>query len=170
MAASSNRSAIWLLVGLIGGFGLATLWPAQPAQAVATDRSDHFAICTVDVGFNNPEAVFVLDFLTGRLYGGCLNQQSGQFTNRYFRNIAGDFVAEGASGKAGKPKFAIIPGATYMNSATGGTTSTSVIYIAELTSGKVNCYNFQYSRTTERLPVQTINPVSQFSFREKTPD
>ena len=78
---SNERRLVWMGMGLMAGLCLAYIWPHEMAHAVATDRDDRFAMCTVDVGFGNADAVFVLDFLTGRLQGAMLNQQTASFTN-----------------------------------------------------------------------------------------
>src|SRR5689334_4178618 len=102
---TTDRRMVWLLLGVLAGIGLSALWPTEQVHAIATDRSDRFAVCTVDVGPGTPDAVFVLDFLTGRLTGAMLNPQSGIFTNFYFRNVAADFIIDPNA----KAKYAIIP-------------------------------------------------------------
>ena len=144
---TADRRMVWLLTGVIAGLGLAALWPAEPVHAIATDRSDRFAICTVDVGPGTSDAVFVLDFLTGRLTGALLNSQSGIFTNFYFRNVAADFIVDPNT----KAKYAIIPGAGFLNTGGGLTTASGVVYIGELSSGKLVAYRFPY-RNSARPP------------------
>ncbi len=155
---TADRRMVWLLTGVLAGVGLAALWPAETAHAIATDRSDRFAVCTVDVGPGTPDAVFVLDFLTGRLTGALLNPQSGIFTNFYFRNVAADFVIDPNT----KPKYAMIPGAGILNSGGGVTTASGVIYIGELASGKLVAYRFPFR--TSRVPLDDILPLDPFAF------
>jgi len=136
-------------------------------QAVATDREERFAICTVDTGYSAPEAVFVLDFLTGRLVGACLNQQSGTFTNFFLRNVAADFAADGNM----KPKFVLIPGRADLNSGRGTTSSSGVLYIGELNTGKVLAYRFAYRNSRTPLPPVQMELLPTFlSFREAATD
>jgi hypothetical protein len=61
-----HRRLVWLGMGLVGGLILCGVWPQTPLHAVATDRSETFAVATgfVDEGI---EAVYFLDFLTGDL-------------------------------------------------------------------------------------------------------
>jgi hypothetical protein len=161
---STDRRMVWLLVGVLAGLGLASFWPAEPVQALATDRSDRFAITTVDVGPGMPDAVFVLDFLTGRLTGALINSQSGVFTNFYFRNVASDFIVDPNA----KAKYAMIPGVGVWNVAAGAAQSaTGVLYIGELTSGKIVAYRFPYRNSPEPLgEVFTLQPFAFYSFRE----
>jgi hypothetical protein len=167
----NERRLMWLGLGLIAGIGLAYVWPHETAQAVATDRiDDKFAICTVETQtqFGQPEAVFVLDFLTGRLTGALLNQQSFAFTNFWFRNVAADFNLK--PNAAAKAKYAIIPGNAYLTSGGGETMSTGCIYIGELSSGKVVCYSFAVRNSKTPLPVAPLEPVAFFPFREQIGD
>lgn len=163
---SNDRRVVWLLTGFLAGLAVASFWPSETVHAVATDRADRFAITTVEVGPASPEAVFVLDFLTGRLTGGLLNQQSGVFTNFYFRNIAADFAVD----QNAKPKYAMMAGQANLTSGRGITTATGVLYIGELNSGKLAAYRFPYriSRTPlpEPLPLELF---AFFPFREPEP-
>ena len=165
---TSEQRMVWLGMGLAAGLCLAYFWPHELAQAVATDRADRFAICTVDVGTGNPDAVFVLDFLTGRLLGAMLSQQTGLFTNFWSRNIASDFQIQGES--ASKAKYVIIPGNAGLNSFSGATTAQGVIYIGELTSGKIAAYRFPFRISKQALPVHEMVQSAFFSFREETRD
>ncbi len=159
---------VWLLFGVIFGLCLAYFWPHEPAYAMATDRDARFAICTVEVGPGSPDAVFVLDFLTARLTGGMLNAQAGGFTNFWFANVAEDFKI---GGKGDKAKYTIIPGSGFLNvGAQGGgggaTVATGLIYVAELSSGKVGCYRFQYRNQTQMTEPIKLEAVDYFMFRE----
>lgn len=154
----------WLLAGLVGGVCLSYLWPVEHVQATATDREERFAICTTETYVGAPESVFVLDFLTGRLLGATLNQQSGIFTNFYARNIAGDFTLDGTT----KPKFVIIPGRADLQSGRGSQASAGVIYVGELNSGKVICYRFSYVNSRTARAVVPMEPLATFNFREAT--
>ncbi len=157
-----DRRTWWLLAGVVIGVGLASLGRGENLHAVATDRDERFAITTCETGLAMPETVFVLDFLTGRLFGATLNQQTGTFTNSYFRMIAGDFQLDATN----KPKYTIIPGRADLTSGRGTTSGASVIYIGELNSGKVIAYRFQVRISRTPLPTQPIEPLDQFMFRE----
>ncbi len=166
----NERRFLWMAMGMVAGLCLAYFWPHETAQAVATDRDERFAICTVDTQsqIGTPETVFVLDFLTGRLSGALLNQATGTFTNFWFRNIASDFQVQADA--AAKAKYVIIPGRADLTSGRGATTASSVLYIGELTSGKIGAYRFQFRTSKTPLPVQPIEPFAYFPFRESTQD
>jgi hypothetical protein len=162
----NDQRAWWLLVGVALGVGLSYLWPMETVQAVATDREERFAICTTDTGLGQPESVFVLDFLTGRLTGATLNAQTAQFTMFYFRIITPDFLTDASA----KPKFVMIPGRADLTSGRGVTTASGVIYIAELNSGKVVAYRFPARVSQKPLPPQPLDAFATFPFREATSD
>lgn len=170
MPRGNQRQLAWMGLGLVAGLCLAYCWPHETAQAVATDRDERFALCTVETqtNFGMPEAVFVLDFLTGRLTGAMLNQQTAVFTNFWFRNVAADFNLNAAA--AAKAKYSIIPGNAYLSNRGGATLSSGVLYVAELTSGKVVCYTFNVRNTKQPMPPVQLEPVAFFPFREATQD
>ena len=160
---SNERQLVWLLFGVIGGLCLAYFWPHEHVLASATDRDAKFAICTVEVGQGSPDAVFVLDFTTGRLQGGMLNPQAQAFTNFWFANVAQDFKV----GKNGK--YTMIPGTGLLNAPAGGgggAIASGVIYIAEVTTGMVGCYRFSYVNSAQPMPPNPLQPVDVFPFRE----
>lgn len=163
---SNEQRLVWMGLGLMAGLCLAYLWPHEMAHAVATDRDDRFAMCTVDVGFGNADAIFVLDFLTGRLQGAMLNQQTATFTNLWARNIAADFQLQPDA--AAKAKYVFLPGIANLNNKGGATIAAGVLYIGELTSGKVGCYGFTFKTSTKVLPVQPLQLIAGFPFREET--
>ena len=86
---------VWLAIGLLVGFVIGGLWPDTPLHAVATDRTENFAMATgfVDDGV---EAIYFLDFLTGTLRAAVLSNQGAAFRNRRGANI-------GSSGLSGSP-------------------------------------------------------------------
>ena len=163
---SNEGRLLYLVCGVIGGLCLAYFWPYEHAYATATDRDSKFAICTVDVGPGLPDAVFVLDFVTGRLQGGMLNSQTNTFTNFWYANVADDFK----SGKGGKPMYTIIPGQGFLaaNSTPGGgaTVALGMIYVGEMTSGKVGCYRFYYRNQGQPTPPVELEKVDYFVFRD----
>lgn len=167
MKLTINESRMaWLLLGAVFGVCVAYYWPHEPAYASATDRDQKYAICTVEVGPGSPDAVFILDFSTARLTGGMLNVQAGGFTNFWFANVAEDFKIPG---KGDKGKYTIIPGSGFLNIGNqggGATVATGLIYVAELTSGKVGVYRFQYRTQATPGEPQRLEPVDYFVFRE----
>ncbi len=164
---SNENRLLWLVCGVVGGLCLAYFWPYEQAYAVSTDRDAKFAICTVEVGPGLPEAVFVLDFSTGRLNGAMLNSQAGIFTNFWYANVAQDFKLLGKGGG----KYTLIPGTGFVTpNAQGGNggmvAGLGLIYVGELTTGVVGCYRFYYRNQVGQSPPIELETVSYFNFRE----
>lgn len=159
---TQNR-AVWLTIGLVAGLAIATLWPHEPLSAGSSDRSEKFAIITAPVAVG-AEAVFVLDFLTGRLTGASLNRtrQGTAFVQFYFRNLTDDFNLGG-----GDPNFAITAGFAELQNRGGAQWGSNAIYVAELNSGMVRAYAVPYRVTQVKQPAVGLFPVDQFPFREQ---
>lgn len=164
MAATRQETHLfWLVAGLAGGLAIASLWPGEPARAVTTDRNSKFALATSEVSFaGTSEAVFALDFLTGRLTGGILNNRTGAFTHAYYRNVAADFQLDPNI----EPTYAIVSGRCQLPGRRGITPAQGVVYVAELTSGKVIAYTFPYKDSQRPLPPAEMLPADMFVFRE----
>jgi hypothetical protein len=162
---AEQRPLVWLIFGVIGGLGMAYVWPHEHLHAGATDRDAKFAICTVETSPIAPDAVFVLDFNTGRLHGAMLSAQNQSFTNFWFANVATDFKVQ----KNGK--FTMIPGRGFLNANAGNqgdgqTMAIGVLYVGEVTSGVVGCYQFGYVNAQQPVPPRPLVPVDVFPFRE----
>ncbi len=153
---------ICLAVGAALGAAAMYAVPRSPVQAVATDRSDKFAIVTAPVD-TNLEAVFVLDFLTGRLSGAVLDRTGTRYTMFYTRDLAADFNVDPQV----TPQYALVSGRSLRPSVGRAQWGDSSLYVAELTSGQVACYAIPYRNTTrpEPAPVPLV-PVATFPFRE----
>lgn len=160
---SQNRM-VWLAAGVVFGLGIGWLWPHEPAQSAVTDRNENFAMLTTDVQpLLASEAVFVLDFLTGRLHGAVLNPRSGKFTNFYFYNMSADFLSDPQA----NPKYSIVAGRATLTGRAGSQMATSILYVGELTSGRVGAYAFPYKDTNAPLPPSPLVLLDNFPFREK---
>ena len=133
----TNQSAVWLLTGLVFGVCIALFFHGQPAQATATDHQDDFAIATGPIS-GELEGVYILDFKTGLLQGTVMNRQTGKFQHFYKRELASDFSLT----TKGKPKFIMVTGV--MQSAKASVPIGSVLYVSELTSGKLAAYVMPY--------------------------
>ena len=158
-----DRRMAWLVVGLVCGLGLAYFWPHEPSWAASTDRNDKFALTTVRVD-GSTEAIFVIDFLTGRLQGRVYNSQAGMFVATYYRNLADDFKVNPDT----EPQYAIIPGLGSMQSRGRAQVADSSLYVAELSSGKVAMYAIPYQTWNRPVPAPIeLVPVTAFSFRER---
>lgn len=159
-----------LAFGLLAGAAVAHLWPSEPAFAQA-GGGEKFTVFTVQVeastaiggiATSGTDGIFVLDHLTGRLIGNVISQSSGKFAVGYERNVAGDFPIDPAV----TPVFTVVSGAANLNSGGRVRNATSVIYIAELTSGVCNCYSLPYTVNNRRGGVLPINPLDQFVFKQ----
>lgn len=156
----------WLSLGLVAGLVVSYLWPHEPAQAITNSRSEKFELFTARAATaGGNEGVFVLDHLTGQLRGAVLDPQSHRFTAFYYYDLAQDFALEELGGK---PQFAIVSGLTQLQNKPGmrAAIAPGVIFVAELTTGKVASYSFPWERTTRARPVIQLSRVDAFSFRE----
>lgn len=157
-------SALWLIAGALVGLGIAAMWPHRPLTAATSDRNEKFGMCTVFMG-ENLEAVFVLDFLTGRLTGACLGKQGNQFVAFFEANVAADLQI-----KSAKPQYAMVPGLATIRATAGTQPAASVIYVSELTSGKVGCYGipFKLPNAKNLIPLK-LAPIDFYTFRDAVP-
>lgn len=163
-AARQISSALWLLFGALLGLGIAAICPNRPLTAATSDRNEKFGMCTVYVG-ENLEAVFVLDFLTGRLTGACLGKQGNQFVAFFEANVANDLKITSA-----KPQYAMVPGLATIRATPGTNPAASVIYVSELTSGKVGCYGIPFKLpNAKNLTPLRLAPLDFYTFRDAVP-
>jgi hypothetical protein len=161
---SETRTA-WLVCGIVIGLAIALYWPHEPAMAEVVDRSEKFAMCTSRTQAGSSDAVFVLDFVTGRLVGGAYMPQAGGF-QAYARNIAADFNID-----AGTPaQYTIAPAFIEVRAggagAGGGTPANGAIYVGEMNSGRVILYGFMVRATSRPGPPLELRPLATFPFRE----
>jgi hypothetical protein len=156
-----EKRGTWLAVGVLLGLAVATYWPAEEARAHAVDRTNKIALVSAETTPGNSDAVFILDFVTGRLIGAAYNTQIGTFNQRYGRNVAADFkVGENA-------QYAIVPANVSIPQRGGGPTpALGGLYVAELTTGKVALYGYGFNETPSRQPPQELVLVDGFPFRE----
>ena len=158
---TSDSRMLWLVVGLLAGLCISYFWPHEPAVASATDRNEKFAMTTCYVT-NTLEAVFVLDFLTGRLTGSVLNRQGNQLVAAYTANVAEDFDVNPEV----PPTYAMVCGRAEIQGRGGAQYGYSMIYIGELTSGRVIAYAIPYKQFNRKQtqPIKLLKFVD-FQFR-----
>ena len=158
-----NSRRAWLIVGFIVGYAVATYWPHEPLSAATSDRNEKFAMVTTPMMLGY-EGVFVLDFLTGRIWGAALGRagNTALFLQVYHRNIAEDFKIDPTA----QPFYAISSGEAEIPIQRGAQFATSVLYVAEMNSGKVAAYAIPFRITQQKIPVQPLVPIDYFSFRE----
>jgi len=153
----------WLVGGMIVGLAVALYWPSEPAYALSASQSGKLAMCAVPTQVGTSEAIFVLDFTTGRLVGAAYNSQTGNFTQTYVREIAGDFGIQVGT----EAEYVMVPASTEFR-AGGGVASPALgaIYIGEVNSGMVVMYGFVYQSAPRRTPIQPLKLVERFKFRD----
>jgi len=123
-----------LLVGLIVGGML----PHRPIDAVATDSNDAFSIATAPLN-ESVEGLYTLDNLTGNLMVTVVGRR-GDFVGLYRHNVMNDLQIDPAK----KPRFLMVPGGIQIQQ--GATAAVrmqpglSVIYVAEITTGRAAAY------------------------------
>jgi hypothetical protein len=143
---ASSRFGIQITVAVVVAFifGLlaAGYWPNVPIHAVATDRCEGFAMAT---GYcdEQVEAVYFLDFLTGDLSAAVVSKQTGHFNAFYTYNVTGDLSTN--PGRA--PRYLMTTGNADLRRSGGKqqSLSRSLVYVAELNSGKVGAYAIPWS-------------------------
>jgi len=153
----------WLVGGVLVGLAIAVYWPSEPAYALGVSRSEKFAMCAVPTQVGTSEAMFVLDFTTGRLVGAAYNSQAGSFTQMYGREIAADFRIQAGSAA----EYIMVPARTEFRAA-GGAASPALgaIYVGEVNSGRVIMYGFTFQSAPRPNPaIQPLQKVTEFSFR-----
>ena len=139
---SGIRVAVGLGAAFVVGLLVAGIWPNVPLHAVATDRSDGFAMATGQCD-EQVEAVYFLDFLTGDLSAAVVSKQTGRFNAFYTYNVTGDLGV----GPGRAPRYALTTGEADLRRSGGKTQSLSraLVYVAELNSGKVAAYAIPWS-------------------------
>ncbi len=132
-----NSRGSWLVAGLAIGFivglNVAGVWPQIPVHATATHGQENFAMCTGQVE-DEMEGVYLLDFITGDLRGAVLGINTRTFLTVYQHNVSADF------GNVKNPKYLMISGTADVRRQMAVPIGGSVIYIAEMTSGRLACY------------------------------
>ena len=146
--------------------GVTWFWPHEPIRADQSDRSDKFGICTVPAslaiaGLPTSEAVFILDFVTGRLQGFYLNPQQGGFSQMFYRDIADDLRLNAKGCRPAGLRVRWRPGPVFRARDEWGA---SIIYVAEMHSGKLVAYAFPFSQANAGQPQQMV-PVANAQFR-----
>lgn len=163
MKTSALRSVAAFCAGAVMMAAVMTILPRQQAQAPVANGNDKFSMITVPLQETGvPEGVFVLNNLTGMLVGSALNESTSRFSISYMHNVAADFQ----TGNTPDPRYAIVTGPANLRNSGGVQPAFGVIYVAELSSGRVIAYGFP--RPTNRNMGST-NPLvilDAFQFAE----
>ena len=158
-----DQRGLWLGLGIAVGLCLAYAWPHEQAQAVGSDRAAQFGMATGQVQLADPiEAIWVLDHLTGSLKGAVLNRQSAKFTSFYYRNLPADFQLDPKK----QAQWSMVTGQCILPGQGALAPAASMVYIGEMTSGKVNAYAFGWRETPRPSAPLPLTLVASFPFRE----
>ncbi len=184
MASLRKRGwAVGLAIGLLLGLIIGGLWPDTPLHAVATDRTDNYAMATgyVDEGV---EAIYFLDFLTGTLRAAVLSNTGPRFQAHYAGNINADIAGviqlsnanlsqtNAARRRAGlpplpqlqmpqSPSYLMVTGAIDMRRTGAMRTQypLSALYVAETNTGIVLTYLIPWDRNAHLADVDSAMPL-----------
>lgn len=161
-----NHAAV-LVLGLFFGAVLTAAWQGVGqgtlVHATATHGQENFAVATGFVD-DSIEAFYFLDFLTGDLRAAAVNRRNGEFAAFFERNIQQDF-----SGASKNPKYLMVTGLANIPRGRGGSQlGSSLVYIAEASSGEVAAYALPWnSSANAKGQSQKGNfvPLARGSFR-----
>jgi len=117
-------------------FGL----PRAAAMTALSDES--FAVCTTSID-GNIDGFFILDFQTGDLTGGVLNQNAAKFTTSYRYNVLKDLGFK--PGQVKEPRFLIVPGRASFAGNQGNRMAQSVLYVTDVSTGVTVAYGIPWS-------------------------
>jgi hypothetical protein len=154
--------AVTLLLGLcLGG-----IFPHTPIHAVATDRTESFLVATGMVD-SDVEAIYLLDCLTGDLRAAVMGKARGGFTAIFVypgAKLMQDFGLDPSK----NPKFLMVTGLADLRSGSQNAFGAAVVYVVELSSGKIAAYAIPWNRTvwnTRNFVSGALMPVGMLPFR-----
>lgn len=160
---SRMRTVLSFAAGALLTAAAAVVLAPKPAQAPVANGNDKFSMVTVPMLENGvPEGVFVLNNLTGALVGGVINEQTGKFGYRYLHNVAADFQ----TGNTPDPRYCIVTGPANLRSSGGVQPAFGVIYVGELSSGRVIAYGFQRPTTRNMGSTMPLAILDAFQFAD----
>jgi len=152
-----KRKTGWFMLAVGATAGLSVGWLLfgghTPAQA-GNDRSGETVICTgpISAGQLNHEfdAVWLLDYRTGRLLGATIQKQDAKFAAWAEVNLAAEFGLTPSS----EPKFLMTTGQAGKNN--------SVLYLVEATTGKIGVYSLGLVDASKGTVVIRRHEISSF--------
>jgi hypothetical protein len=143
----------------------AGFFKAMNVHATATNSTEALIIATGEID-TAIEGIFSLDPLTGELRGAVLSPAKTKFVARYtYPSVAKDF--EGAK----NPKFLMVTGLGEMRQGygPGGRAAHCIIYVAEVSSGRIVAYGVPWDPTKAASPkgyMGSFVPLDAFSARD----
>ncbi len=134
-----GQKVVWVAIGILIGVMLGATLPNSPIHAAATSQQDQILIATGPVD-GEGEAVFVLNGNEGILYGWILCPPGGSYG--YTHTIGADF------GNPANAKYVMVTGAQQFKPRPGGASLANlVVYVGELTTGKLYAYTLPWNGT-----------------------
>ncbi len=139
-----------------GGDPIVGLPVARAMSAAMGDNS--FAVCTVSMD-GVSEGFFLLDFETGDLTGGVLNQNSAKFATAYRHNILEDLGFK--PGQVKTPRFLMVPGRMSFAGTMGNRLAQSVLYVTDASTGVSVAYGIPWTnqQPAARAAVLKLQPL-----------
>jgi hypothetical protein len=141
-------AAVAFVAGLVAGRGGVTTHLPR-AQAMSSLADESFALCTTPID-TNTEGVFILDFETGDLTGGVLNQNTAKFTTSYRHNVLKDLGFK--PGQVKEPRFLIVPGRAAFSGNSGNRMAQSVLYVTDASTGVTVAYGIPWTAQQSSSP------------------
>jgi hypothetical protein len=135
-------------VGSRAGSGLMSL---PVAHAITSMANEKFAVCTTTMD-GVTDGFFLLDFETGDLTGGVLNQNSAKFTVAYRQNVLKDLGFKPGQVKA--PQFLMVPGLISFAGNAGNQFAQSVIYVTDASTGVSVAYGIPWTTQGSNGPTR----------------
>lgn len=162
---TSKLKWFWIVVGPVLGLVVGTMLPHSPLHATATDRQENFAIATGSMDGEN-EGIFFLDMLTGDLKGAVVSPFTRQIGYVYQINVFKDLEVDASK----NPKFLMVTGNLEVRPQGANQYAQGVVYIAEVTTGKMVCYAMPFNKgvlTNSVAPnPATFMPIFKVPLRE----
>lgn len=125
-------------------------------HAAAAAVEDSFAVCTTPVG-DGMEGLFMLDFETGDVSGGVLNQNTAKFTVGYRHNVLKDLGFK--AGKVKNPKFLLVPGQVTFIGPQANKLAQSVLYVTDVSTGVTAAYGVPWTTAAATAAGAGVNPL-----------
>jgi len=166
-ARQSDGEQTWIPYGFTSVLALAAVglgvavggWlRGEPRRAHAATAAveDSFAVCTTLVG-DGMEALFMLDFETGDVSGGVLNQNTAKFTVGYRHNVLKDLGFK--AGKVKNPKFVLVPGHVNLLGPQANKLAESVLYVTDVSTGVTAAYGVPWTDSAATGAGGGVNPL-----------
>jgi hypothetical protein len=99
----------------------------------------------------------MLDFETGDISGGVLNQNTAKFTVGYRYNVLKDLGFK--PGKVKHPKFLLVPGQVNFEGPTANKLAQSVLYVTDVSTGVTAAYGVPWTAAAAAGVGAGVNPL-----------